>query len=312
MDRDNEALFEFAFNSGFDEDHHSAQKVRHDEYSRSNFFRDLEIFVVNESFSNLAEALLDNDAEHYDSRKENLCTLVQLLDFGATLSQNDYRETLNNSDYRWFFRNIYPSVMQKKLGVIGPYPENLRSLIDEITNLGWLSSHYAEDSKAFFHEFQPNTAAIAPEPQALWQSQEDTVMTTITSAVVTKSQKAQAVVSEQAQIHVSAATTAAKLELGRGAILLIKDQIRPNMPAMLAVMLDTPVGDLAIASGCSVLATIVSDDPRAKIVGEAMLTVAYGELLQKLKLPEMMSGVISKLPTNLFAAIEKAEAKAAD
>ena len=253
-------------------------------------------------------------SEIFFEPKEFRKRLVNLVDFLDWLVWRDkfhwmtYRE-YSNHKIRVLIQHLVIMAHTQR-NVWGKDISDLASKVREFFNASesTLRAELPEDAQALFcaiksgHAF-PDSFLKAIGQQVLInqpQPQESTIMT----AIVTKTQE---VAVKQVTVHTTAVVAATKLEIGRAAILLIKEQLRPHVPVMITVVLDTPIADLAIASSCSVLATVVSDDPRAKIVSEAMLTVAYGELLQKMRLPELMSGVISKIPAKLFDVVEKSQ-----
>jgi len=259
-----------------------------------NFLEDSETFFEPKEFRKRLSNLVDfldwlvwRDKFHwmtfsgYDNRKIRL--LIQFLATMASKHRNAWGKNIDDlgSNTRQFFNSSESGTIRNEL------LEESELLFSAIK-----FGHVFPDS--FLKAIGQQVLINQPQPQ------ESTIMT----AIVTKTQE---VATKQVTAHTTAVVAATKLEIGRAAILLIKEQLRPHVPVMVTVVLDTPIADLAIASSCSVLATVVSDDPRAKIVSEAMLTVAYGELLQKMRLPELMSGVISKIPAKLFDVVEKSQ-----
>jgi hypothetical protein len=297
MDRDNENLFDYTFATTVSTEHRLFQKVKQDETSCRNFFRDLEQYVTGTQHSgDLFVLLTDTDPNYYLRRKDKLQSLLFLLDFGATLQNSDFYNSIQSS--RWMLPTLYPTIAGDKFEEFGfdINTSNLRKRILDAVPAATLDK-FRQKSLEFFHAFYPTTTT---QSNATWQPQEDTVMTTATENATNK---VQVILAGEAKSHSKAAIAGVKLELGRAAIQLIKAQLKPRMPAMLQVVMDTPVADLAIATSCSIIATVVTVDPRAKILSEAMLTVAYGELLQKLQLPEMINGVLNTIPAQMFAVL---------
>jgi len=293
MDRDNRRLFEHVFeNSSFDDPGSSECRtgVRTDPRSREYFTRDILEYLEDncEAFGLTAtESLTDSDLVSKHK------SLLQLLNWAVHLGIFRFALVTNteNCAAQWIRHKIYP-VAASDSELLFPL-DQLKYGIKGYCDEEWLNApSRLSTSKRIYSCFLVN------QPTPTKPTQESTVMTTITT-------KTQEVATKQVAVHTTAVVAATKLEIGRAAILLIKEQLRPHVPVMITVVLDTPIADLAIASSCSILATVVSDDPRAKIVSESMLTVAYGELLQKMRLPELMSGVISKIPAKLFDVIEK-------
>lgn len=296
MDRDNRRLFEHVFeNSSFDGPGSSECRsvIRTDSTSREYFTRDILEYLENncEAFSlTETESLTDN---HVVSKHKSL---LQLLNWAVNLGIFRFALVTNteNCAAQWVRHKIYP-VAASDSELLFPL-DQLKHGIKGYCDEEWLNApSRLHTSKQIYNCF-----LVTPptQPNAPWQSQEEVIMTNPTIAT-----KAQFILAGEAQAHSKAALAGVKIELGRTAIQLIKAQIKPRMPAMVQMVMDTPVADLAIATSCSVIATIVTVDPRAKILSEAMLTVAYSELLQKLQLPEMINGVLNAIPTQMFAAL---------
>jgi hypothetical protein len=157
------------------------------------------------------------------------------------------------------------------------------------------ASEWAEE----FFSWIPSSISTVTQPTT------DTEETTMAAPKKSLTEAGKEVITDQAQEHAQAMILASKLEIGRMAIELIKEQLKPYVPPMAKVLLSTPFADLAIATSASAIVTVVSDDPRAKVVSNAMLTVAYGEILQTMQIPEMINGVLSKIPKRLFDKLPK-------
>ena len=145
---------------------------------------------------------------------------------------------------------------------------------------------------------QSTQTSVLPTTTEPTQPSEKPAMTTLPSKLQTT-----AVV--QVDMHKAAAVQAATLELGETVLKSVKELIRPTLPPIAAVFLDTPFAELVIASSAAIVITALEpDNAKAKVISTAMLTCAYGSLLGKLKIATTVSDIISKIPDTLIDRIK--------
>lgn len=145
---------------------------------------------------------------------------------------------------------------------------------------------------------QSTQTSILPTTTESTQPSEKPAMTTLSS-------KLQTTAVAQVDMHKAAAVQAATLELGETVLKSVKELIRPTLPPIAAVFLDTPFAELVIASSAAIVITALEpDNSKAKVISTAMLTCAYGSLLGKLKIATTVSDIISKIPDTLIDRIK--------
>lgn len=160
------------------------------------------------------------------------------------------------------------------------------------------TTFYVDSEDANFQYYlTSNSHDVRPAPVAtVTPTQETTVMSQVKSTAI-----------KLAAANKTAAIAATKLEVGELALNLISDQVLKTLPPVVQMVVgDNPAFKIAIANVVNVaLSQLPVDDPRVAIVNEAMMTVAYKQMLEQFNFQKMLSGIMDKLPTSKLNALSE-------
>ena len=111
-----------------------------------------------------------------------------------------------------------------------------------------------------------------------------------------------------AENNTAAIKEAAKQELGRTAINLLADTLKPHLPMMVRGYADSPIFKIALANVLSAaIQKYFSHNHKAVVVADAMMVAGYSELFRSFDIEGMLKGLLDKLPTDKLNLLAEQE-----